>query len=130
MKFIANVCAAFLAWVSPVSTMAKPSLHEHDDEARDQHPHHVDGDLVVADGCKEFLRCGSLRVLHGDVGSLACTSAGWIGNRSGGLRGSVLPVRVLPVQPALQARLVVPAVVLQALLWPVPAPENTSYPGE
>ena len=36
MKFMAMVWPAFLARVKPVSTMAKPGLHEHDQEAGDQ----------------------------------------------------------------------------------------------
>ena len=54
MKFIDMVWAAFLARVKPVSTIAKPGLHEHDEEAGDQRPDEVDGDLVVADRLHHF----------------------------------------------------------------------------
>ena len=42
-------------------------LHEHDEEAGDQRPHDVDGDLVVADGVHHLGQRRILRVLDGHV---------------------------------------------------------------
>ena len=69
MKFIIMVWLAFLARQRPVSTIAKPGLHEHDQEAGDQRPDEVDGDLVLAD-LVDHVGDGQafLGVGYGDVG--------------------------------------------------------------
>ena len=54
MKFMLMVCAAFLARREPGLDHREAGLHEHDEEAGDQRPHDVDGDLVVADGVHHF----------------------------------------------------------------------------
>ena len=47
------VCAAFLARIRPVSTSAKPGLHEDDEEAGDQHPDEVDRVDAVRRGLRD-----------------------------------------------------------------------------
>ena len=56
MKFIAIVWAAFLARVRPGLDQREAGLHEHDQEAREQGPHHVRADFVLAELVAEELR--------------------------------------------------------------------------
>ena len=56
------VCIAFFARVKPVSTSAKPGLHEHDQEARHEQPDEVDAEPVLVDqvGQLRGVRLGGL----------------------------------------------------------------------
>ena len=70
-------------------------LHEHDEEAADQRPHEVDGDLVVADGVHDLGERRVRGVLDGDVLGGAGRGAGRIadGRGRGGLLRSKHSVR-------------------------------------
>ena len=67
MKFIIMVCAAFFARREAGFDHREAGLHEHDEEAGDQRPHEVDGDLVVADGVHDFAERRVRRLLDRDV---------------------------------------------------------------
>ena len=72
MKFIIMVWLAFLARQRPGLDDGEAGLHEHDEEAGDQRPDEVDGDLVLADLVDEVGDRQTLfRVGHGDVGRVA-----------------------------------------------------------
>ena len=69
MKFIIMVWLAFLARHRPGLHDGEAGLHEHDEEAGDQRPDEVDGDLVLADLVDDVGdRQPLLRVADRDVG--------------------------------------------------------------
>ena len=51
--FMAIVCAGVLRAAQAGFDHREPGLHEHDQEAGDQHPHHVDREQVVGDAVVE-----------------------------------------------------------------------------
>ena len=67
----------------------EPRLHEHDQEAGQQRPHQVDGDLAVAHGGHHLVQLRGLGILDRDVGGGTRVVAGGIGrsrHRGGGGR--------------------------------------------
>ena len=88
MKFMLIVWAAFLARVKPGLHHREAGLHEHDEEAGEQRPDEVDGDLVVTDSVHHFGNGRILRILDGDV-------LGRAGHRTGRI---ALPDRALRVR--------------------------------
>jgi hypothetical protein len=60
----------------------KASLHEHDEEARDERPHEVDGDLVLPDLIDDVReRQALLGIADRNVGDVAGNRAPWIAFR-------------------------------------------------
>ena len=56
MKFMAMVCAEFLARHNPVSTMANPACMNMTRKPADQHPHHIDRIEIVCDAIVQVRR--------------------------------------------------------------------------
>ena len=77
------MCAAFFARHRPGFDHREAGLHEHDQEAGDQHPHHVDREQVVGDAVVETgnRQCGRIIVTGagGRRGPVAGRAAGGIG---------------------------------------------------